>query len=333
MYGYSTTLRLDAPQGMPVRHYLTGLIEQQEESFVQPVGGDGIKRERGRTGLAGEIRGEYFNSLFLAATVRRDDNEGFADATTWRTSASLLVPNTAFRVHASYGTAVKYPSFSEQFGFFTGFLPNPDLTPEHSRGWDAGIETTLLDGRAVLDVTYFDQNLRNEIDFRAVPIFQFQPFNRDGTSKRQGIEVAARYLMMPGLTLGASYTWLDATDDTGREEIRRPPHAGRIDVNYAFEEGRANLNIAAAYNGAMKDNAFEAAFPFGSQVVTLDDYWLLTVAGSYQLRPGVELYGRVENLLDQDYQEVFGYNTAGIAAYAGMRFTFEAKPGGLPAGR
>jgi vitamin B12 transporter len=59
----------------------------------------------------------------------------------------------------------------------------------------------------------------------------------------------------------------------------------------------------------------------------------LTVAGSYQLRPGVELYGRVENLLDQDYQEVFGYNTAGIAAYAGMRFTFEAKPGGLPAGR
>jgi vitamin B12 transporter len=324
-YGYSTTYRLDSPPGTPMRHFLTGLIEREEESFVQPVGGEGIERERGRTGLAGEIRGEYFNSLFLAATVRRDDNELFEDATTWRTAASLLVPSTPLRVHASYGTAVKYPSFSEQFGFFIGFLPNPNLTPEHSRGWDAGIETTMLGGRAVVDVTYFDQDLDDEIDFRAVPVFQFEPFNRAGTSRRRGVEVAARYLMVPGLTLGASYTYLDATEDSGRQEIRRPPHSGRIDLNYAFDQGRANLNVAAIYNGTMTDTAFEAGPPFGSQIVTLDDYWLVTAAASYRLRPGVEIYGRVENLLDQGFQEVFGYNSPGIAAYAGMRFTFEAQ--------
>jgi len=329
-YGYSTTLRLDAA-GMPVRHFVTGLIEEERESFVQPIGGDGIKRERGRTGVAGEVRGEYFNTLFLSATVRRDDNEAFEDATTWRTAASLLVPGTPFRLHASYGTAVKYPSFSEQFGFFVGFLPNPDLIPEHSRGWDAGVETTLLGGRALIDVTYFDQNLQDEIDFRTVPVFQFQPFNRAGTSKRRGLEVEARYVLFPGLSLGAAYTHLDATDDTGREEIRRPPHSGRIDVNYTFDNGRANLNLAAVYNGAMTDNAFEAAFPFGSQVVTLEDYWLLTAAASYQLQPGVEVYGRVENLLDQHYEEVFGYNTAGISAYAGMRFTYDARRATAPA--
>jgi vitamin B12 transporter len=139
------------------------------------------------------------------------------------------------------------------------------------------------------------------------------------------VEVAARYLMVPGLTLGASYTYLDATEDSGRQEIRRPPHSGRIDLNYAFDQGRANLNVAAIYNGTMTDTAFEAGPPFGSQIVTLDDYWLVTAAASYRLRPGVEIYGRVENLLDQGFQEVFGYNSPGIAAYAGMRFTFEAQ--------
>jgi vitamin B12 transporter len=38
--------------------------------------------------------------------------------------------------------------------------------------------------------------------------------------------------------------------------------------------------------------------------------------------PGVELYGRVENALNEDYQQVFGYETADIAAYAGFRFTY-----------
>jgi vitamin B12 transporter len=330
-YGYSTTYRLDAPSAAPVRHFLTGLIEREEESFVQPVGGDGIERERGRTSLAGEIRGEYFNTLYLTGTLRRDDNELFEDAMTWRTAASLLVPGTPFRLHGSYGTAVKYPSFSEQFGFFIGFIPNPDLKPEESRGWDAGIETTAFGGRAVLDVTYFNQDLHDEIDFRTIPVFSFQPFNRAGTSKRQGVEVAARYLMLPGLTLAASYTYLDAREDDGSEEIRRPPHTGRIDVNYAFDRDRANLNIAAVYNGRMKDTAFEAGPPFGSQIVSLDDYWLITAAASYRLQPGVEVYGRVENVLDQKYQEVFGYNTGGVAAYAGMRFTFEAKSGRLEA--
>lgn len=324
--GYTSTYRLDGPTGIPVRHFITGLVEREEESFVQPLGGDGIKRERGRTGLVGEVRGEYFKSLFLSGTVRRDDNEGFADVTTWRTTGALKLPNTPFRFHASLGTAAKYPSFSEQFGFFIGFLPNPNLKPEHSRGWDAGVETTVLGGRAVVDVTYFDQDLRDEIDFRTVPIFLFQPFNRAGASKRQGVELAGRYLVMPGLTLGAAYTYLAASEDDGKQEIRRPRHSGRLDANYAFAAGRGNLNLAVVYNGAMKDLAFEAGPPFGSQQVALNDYWLVNAAASYRIQPGVELYGRVENLLDQKYQEVFGFNTPGLAGFVGVRLSYEDRP-------
>ncbi len=133
--------------------------------------------------------------------------------------------------------------------------------------------------------------------------------------------MAARYLVGGGLTLGASYTYLDSKDDTGREEVRRPPHSGRLDANYAFDGGRAKVNVAAIYNGTMLDTAFNFADPLLDRV-QLDDYWLVNVAASYELSPGMELYGRVENALDQDYQQVFGYETAGIAAYAGLRFTY-----------
>jgi vitamin B12 transporter len=72
----------------------------------------------------------------------------------------------------------------------------------------------------------------------------------------------------------------------------------------------------------MLDLAF-SPITFTSQRLALDEYWLVTAAASYQVAPGVELFGRVENLLDQDYEEVFGYNSAGVAAYAGLRFTYE----------
>lgn len=322
-YGYTSTYRLDGPQG--VKHFVTGLVEHLDEKFEQPTNPLGVLRERGRTSGAGEVRGEYFDRLFLSGTVRRDDNELFDDFTTWRASAAYKVQGTPFRLHASYGTGVKYPSFSEQFGFFYGFAPNPNLKPETSRGWDAGVESTFLKGTLVVDATYFSQDLKDEIDFRTIPVFQFQPFNRSGQSTREGIELAGRYLLMPGLTLGAAYTYLNAKEGDGTQEVRRPPHSGRFDVNYTFDSARANVNLAAAYNGQMKDIAFDAGPPFGSQIVPLKEYWLVSASASYKLQPGVEVYGKVENALNQKYEEVFGYNNPGTTVYGGLRLTFEDK--------
>jgi vitamin B12 transporter len=196
------------------------------------------------------------------------------------------------------------------------------LIPEEAFGWDAGVETAVLPRRAMIDVTYFDTELTNEIDFRTLPDFTSQPFNREGESTRRGIEVAAHYRLLDGLTLGGAYTYLRAREGDGSEEIRRAPHSGRVDVNYSFDRGRANVNVAAIYNGTMLDNAFDAV-TFAASKVALDEYWLVNVAASYEVSPGVALYGRIQNALDEDYQEIFGFETAGVAAYAGVRFTYE----------
>ena len=319
-YASTSTLRIDG-YGLPMRHFLTGRAEHLDESFEQPTF-DLQTRERGRSSAVGEVRGEYFDHLFLEGTVRHDWNEVFTDETTWHSSASLQVPGTALRLHASGGTGVKYPSFSQQFGFFFGYIPNPDLKPETSIGWDSGAEVTLFDGKAMFDVTYFDQNLENEIATRFLPNFTSTAVNRVGESTRRGVEVSARAIVFPGLTIGGAYTYLEARDDNNLEEIRRAPHSGRVDANYKFLADRANFNIAAIYNGDAKDVAFDAN-SFDLHRVTLGEYWLVRIAASYSLAPGVEVFGRVENALDEDYHEVFGYQTAGLAAYAGMRLTYE----------
>ena len=320
--GYTSTLQLGMPAS-PVRHFLTGLVEQRRETFEQPAT-SAIQREMERNSVAGEIRGEYFKNLFVTASLRHDGNDFFQDFTTWHVGASLKVPGSIFRLHSGVGTGVKYPGFADVFGTFPGFVPNPNLIPEESFGYDFGVETTLWGGRAVLDITYFKANLTNEITFASSGPFTLT--NLPGDSTREGVELSGRYLVTSGLTVGAAYTFLLAEESTGFQEVRRPRHSGRFDANYAFWEGRGNVNMAAIYNGSMGDFAFDALF--NRTRVVLDDYWLVNVAASYKLQPGVELFGRVENLLDQHYQEVFGYNaTPGIAAFAGIKLTFGGPEG------
>lgn len=320
-YGYLVTYRFDTPMMIAAKHSISGLIEEERESFT-PSGDltDNIERKRDRLALVGEYRGEFGGRLFVTGSVRNDDNSDVEDFTSWRTTAALKLPEIGLRPHASTGTGVKLPSFFELYGSLPGFfIPNPNLVPEESFDWDAGVEFSFLRGQAAIDVTYFNADLENEIVGSGFP---FSVENLAGKSKREGIEVAARYQLSPALLLGASYTYLDTERPDGLPAIRRPEHSGRADLTYAFAGGKGLFNLTAIYNGDRQDNVFLLP-TFAQQRIVVDDYWLLSAAASYAVAPGVELFGRVENLLDEDYQEVYGYETADIAAYAGVRFTFE----------
>jgi vitamin B12 transporter len=334
-YAYAATLRLDAPALLQSRHFLTFQAERARESFVVPTD-TGVTHERVRESLVGEWRAELLDSLFLTATGRHDASDAFGAFDTWRTAASLrlpgIVPGSWLRLHASAGTGVKYPGLFEQFGSIPSlFRPNPALTPETSFGWDAGIELSSRDGRHVLDVTWFEQTLENRIATVTVPgQFVLTAVNRAGMSPRSGLETSARTELAPGLVLSASYTLLDAFEPSGAREIRRPQHSGRADLDWRFHGGRGNLHIAAIYNGVAYDTAFRLTphplFGFQQFIperAALADYWLVTVATSYEIQKGVELFGRVENALDWRYHEIYGYETAGVAAYGGVRIKLD----------
>lgn len=333
-HSYLATLKLPGDPSM-LTHTVAGLIEWNEESFT-PLGDftDGVRRSRDRFAFAGEWRGTFAKQLHLTAGIRHDDNSAFEDFTSWRGTAAWQVPGMAsdvgLRPHASIGTGFKAPTFFEQFGSIPSFFtPNPNLTPEETFGWDAGIELSLWRGRLVFDVTYFSAELENKI----APNPGFVPtlINLPGISHRDGIEVSAKYRVLPGVTVGATYTYLDATDPDGTREVRRPPHAGRVDIDAAFAEGRGRLHLAAIYNGRRDDLAFRVGAtpvdPWTNEIVGLDAIWRLSAAASYKIRPDLEVFARVENLLDDRGQELFGYAQPGVAAYAGVRLTFGGEAG------
>lgn len=264
----------------------------------------------------------------ISLSARYDDNSDFDDVATYRATTAWTTESTRTRLHASYGTGQKAPTFVERFGFFPGqFVGNPDLQPETSTGWEAGMEQPLFAGRVSLGATYFHEDLEDEINgFAFDPVTSgFTAENLGGTSKRRGVEVEARARVTDGLRISGSYTYLNATEpdrDTGADtrEIRRPRHIASLNGDWRFLDNRADVNLNLAYVGDRTDVFFGP--PTFDAVVDLDSYYLASVAASYRLTEQVRLSARVENLLRERYEDVYGYNTPGLGAYAGIGWSF-----------
>lgn len=311
-YGYDASLKINnAEAGFSSR--LTGRIDHNDETYSATSSATGSQK---RTGYALEYAFDFYKRTFLTASVRHDTVDVFKDATTYRLAATHKFTQTGTRLHASYGTGLKLPTLIEQFGFAPGvFQGNPNLLPEESTGWDIGAEQTFANGKAKIDVTYF----QNQIENRIASSGQFAR-NILGQSENQGVEVALTARPVPGVSFKASYTYLDAEDPNGLQSVRRPEHSASLSTNIAFAQGRGNFNVTAKYVSQQQDTDFRN---FLAPVqVTLDDYVKVDIAARYRLTEQAEIYGRVENLFNQDYQEVFLYDAPGIAAYAGIKLKF-----------
>jgi vitamin B12 transporter len=323
---YQGNVFVDTPDLADANHVFTFLYERQQQTGDNFSVFSGHKNFNSiiNNGYAGEYRIGLWERLFLTAGARYDQNSQFEDFISPRFTGAFLVTETGSRLHASWGKGVQNPTLTELYGFFATFVGNPDLKPENSTGWDAGVEQSFLDERLVVDVTYFNNRIRDFISSQFIPALgRSQPFNLDGTSKIQGVEMAATAKINEGLTLKAAYTYTDGEDPDGDELVRRPPHVASTDVNYAFLEdddgrNRANVNFNVDYNGSQKDFVFSSP-TFERSTRTLDDYWLVNLAASYEFLPGLAVVGRIENLFDQDYEEVYGYQSPGIGGYAGLR--------------
>lgn len=320
---YQNTITFDEPSLLDSHHSLTTGIEFEHEAFRQkpPVFDPSSLDEKTRdlVGYVGEYRIGFADRLFLTGAARYDDNDAFKNALTYSISAAYDFQGTATRLHGSLGKGVTNPTFFEQFGFIpASFQGNPDLKPEHSVGWDIGIEQGFFDGRLIADITYFNQDLEDEITTVFTGLVS-TPVNLDGTSKRQGVEVTLKAQLFDGLSLVGTYTYLDAEEPSGLREVRRPEHMASLYAGYLFMDGKANLFADLVYNGRMSDLEFINATP--QTRVTLDDYVLLNIGAGYKLTDNMELYVKGQNLLHTDYEEVFGYNTGGVTGFLGARIT------------
>jgi len=322
---YKSALLLDSMFAGGEKHRLTALVENRREHFsfdsIFLFGPDLDAARNGYRRTSTGVGGEYVVDLLatgttVSAAARQDFNDPFKDELTWRFSLSQKVAPIGGRLHTSVGRAVTNPSFIEQFGFLTSrFDPNPSLVPESSIGWDAGWEQTLWNGRVVFDVTYFNSRLENEIVLISLPNLHSSVRNLTGTSTREGVETSLKIRPVDWLTVSGTYTYTDARDDRGVQEIRRPKHAASGTVTASFAEGRGKATLNVVYNGKMTDTIFT----FPSSTTTLAAYTLVGGMISYDTTPWSTIYLRAENVFDRRYEEVYSFRSPGAAVYAGLK--------------
>ncbi len=316
---YQSNVFFSTPESA-MDHTVTLYAEYTHETFTNESAAFPIANQK-QSNDSASIAGEYLLALdqryFLTGSLRHDDNDLFKNSTTYRITAAYQPPETGTRVHSSFGTGVKNPGFFDLFGFFPGFfVGNPNLNPESSIGGDIGIEQKFFRGRLVMDVTYFRSVLTDEI----VPDPTFTTvINQTGESTRQGLEVSATAAITKSLNLIAAYTYTDAKDPDGRDEVRRPKHIASLVLNYLLPSRKGNVNLNIQYNGPMEDNEFSFSTP--RDRVNLPSFTLVTLASAYNINKSVQLFGRIENLLNQDYEEVWSAQSPGIGVFAGVRLS------------
>lgn len=255
-------------------------------------------------------------TLTLTAAGRIDDFGPSGTEPTYRFTAAYRLPETGTKLHASYGTGAKAPTIQQRFensGFAVG---NPNLKVETSKGFDIGVEQQFRDGDIILSGTYFSNRINDLIAFDFTPA---SPGDSRGTfgnielAEIDGVELAATISPVSWLTLRSAYTYLQAVDGNGDALARRPENTLSIEaITEPFE--RFQLSAKMIYVGERFNRSAERDL--------LDDYVRVDVAGRYELDEQADVFVRVENIFDTEYEEIRNFGTAGRSAYAGLRARF-----------
>jgi vitamin B12 transporter len=318
-WAYQADISLRAASlSLAAEHEVTQFTQRGTVVFDDP----NQVQETDVTSAIADVHGRAGESLAWLFSLRFDDHSDFDDILTGRMSLAWNVSDATI-LRAGFGTGQKTPTFIERFGFFPqSFVGNPGLRPEHSTSYDVGLEHAFESLRVQLSL--FDQDLDDEINGFFCP----NPFpapctavNMDQPSSRRGAEFGAQWSVGDRVAVGVTYTYTHSEDADSAAELRRPRHAGSVHADYSFANGRGRVALAADYGGTRQD-VFFPPFPNPSEIVTLGNYWLVGLTAQYDVSDRVRLFARGSNLLDAEYEQVYGYRTPGRALFGGMQVSF-----------
>lgn len=259
-----------------------------------------------------ELQSRFSDSFFSAINTRYDTNDRFGSKVTYRVAPAYLIPGTGTKLKASVGSGFKAPTLSELFQDFPPFFfANPNLRPETSTGYDAGVEQAS-EGEAIrAGVTYFYNRIRNLITTAASGITSANI----GRAHTDGVESFIAYNPIKAITLRADYTYTQATDDeSGEELIRRPKHKAVLNAGWQATAALSlNANVLAL--GSWIDGNRDFSIPR----LSAPSYTVVNLAASFDIDPHFTVFGRVDNLFDRQYQDPVGFLQPRIGAFVGIR--------------
>ncbi|WP_417272946.1 TonB-dependent receptor plug domain-containing protein [Celeribacter halophilus] len=281
---------------------LTFGAEYLEESYDGTYG-NGIDRN---TALKGEFLFEPMAGLNLSAALRYDDHSDLGEHISGRLAAAWEVaPDWTLR--AVLGTGFRAPSLSERFGYGG----DPDFKEETSRSAELSVERRFM-GDDFVKATLFYTEIKDKIDYN-YSTYAYEQLG--GTTTSKGLELSGRYVLSERFALYGNYTYTDA-ENRNQRAARVPRHDATIGLDTTLTD-RLSGAFEVQFVSDLKDIDTST-----STLFDLDDYTLFNASLSYDLTDTVQLYLRADNLTDEDYETVSGYNTPGRSAYLGLKASF-----------
>lgn len=284
----------------------------ESESEFGPFESVFPERDARTIGVWGQVE-TGSGALHVVVGGRVDEHDRFGTAMTWRVAPVLDATSTGTRVRGSWGTGFKAPTlfqlFDPQFGDET-------LEAEESRGWDLGVEQSLVGDAVRFSATWFDQEFEGLVGF-AFP----DGFSNIEAAVARGLEVTAEAAIGTDLAIRGGYTYTHTEDrdpegeDRGEPLLRRPRHRVDLDLE-GRPHDRARVALGVRWVGEREDVDFTAV---PSERVALDGYTLVRLSGDVAITDRWVGFARVENLLDASYTEAFAFVTPGRALYVGVR--------------
>jgi len=296
-----------------------------------------------------DARWQPFARLTFNAGARAEDNANFGTRVVPRAGVSyaLRIAQGAFgdtRLHATYGQGIVEPRFDQSFGSDPCFPGNPDLSPEQSRTFHAGVEQKLASDRVRFAADYFDSRFHDIIGFLVLttpPVgCSLAEFNSNiagfGTgagsffntnlARARGATFSGEARITRWLSGSTNYTYdstrtlsaptdpadLDPNYFPGSRLLRRPVHSGNIMLNANY--WRMNWNLSGYFTGQRFD------YNFPGQIIN-PGYALINLAATYNVARGFSVYGRINNLANKQYQEVYGFPALGREFRIGVKYT------------
>jgi outer membrane cobalamin receptor len=273
---------------------------------------------------------------FIPATSVTQVDPRISVAYLARQSSSGLFGVT--RIHGSFGTGIRPPD-----GFELSVTDNPQLKPEKSISGDAGVEQRFWGDKAVFDVTYFYNRFKDQIVTLGGSFANLSTFTSANlaASRAYGLENSLRLRPTSSLEVTAEYTWLNsavlALDGStgvqlpfyvGEPLLRRPRSSAGYNITWTH--GRLTLNSNASIRGTVLDvepnDGTYACTGLGLPCVFPSHGYVDANAGfAYHFPRGIEVYGRLNNFLNEKYEESFGYPALHLNFISGIKLSIPAE--------
>lgn len=272
-----------------------------------------------KNGSLHALLGYYGERLVVTGGLRYDHHSDFGGEWTLGANAAYeVLPD--LRLRAAYGEGFKAPTLYQllsQYG-------NENLSPERSKGYELGVSYGERGDKVYLAAMVYRRDASNLIDFfscwtGSAPLCATRPsgfYYNVGKGRAQGLELEVGLQWTPTLTGNVVYSYTDSKNRTpgdvnrGNDFARRPAHmiTGSLDWE-------TPIGLALGFDLRVVGDAFDDA----ANTRRLDSYALGDLRASYRVNDMIEVFGRVENIWNQDYTIAGGYGTQGRAGFIGVR--------------